>query len=46
MGDLVDLESDLAAIEASFDALSGDEDLPARDVDTRSQYLDDLRRGR
>jgi metal-responsive CopG/Arc/MetJ family transcriptional regulator len=41
-----DLESDLAAIEASFDVLSGDEEFLARGADERSQHLDKLRRGR
>jgi metal-responsive CopG/Arc/MetJ family transcriptional regulator len=41
-----DLESDLAAIEASFDVLSGDEDFLGRGADQRSQHLDSLRRGR
>ena len=41
-----DLESDLAAIEASFDVLSGDEEFLARGADERSQHLDKVRRGR
>ena len=41
-----DLESDLAAIEASFDVLSGDEEFLARGADKRSQHLDKVRRGR
>jgi predicted DNA-binding protein len=41
-----DLESDLAAIEASFDVLSGDEDFVARGADQRSQHLDNVRRRR
>jgi metal-responsive CopG/Arc/MetJ family transcriptional regulator len=41
-----DLESDLAAIEASFDVLSGDEGgFLTRDADQRSQHLDHMRRG-
>jgi hypothetical protein len=41
-----DLESDLAAIEGSFDVLSSDEDFLARGADERSQHLDSVRRGR
>jgi hypothetical protein len=41
-----DLESDLAAIEASFDVLSSDEDFFARGDDQRSRHLDNVRRGR
>jgi metal-responsive CopG/Arc/MetJ family transcriptional regulator len=41
-----DLESDLAAIEGSFDVLSSDEDLLARGADERSRHLDSVRRGR
>jgi hypothetical protein len=41
-----DLESDLAAIEASFDVLSSDEDVLARGNDERSRHLDNVRRGR
>ena len=41
-----DLESDLAAIEASFDVLSSDEDFLARGNDERSRHLDNVRRGR
>jgi predicted DNA-binding protein len=41
-----DLESDLAAIEASFDVLSGDEDFLARGADKRSKHLDNVRRAR
>ena len=41
-----DLESDLAAIEASFDVLSGDEEFLARGADERSQHLDNVRRRR
>ncbi len=40
-----DLESDLAAIEASFNVLSG-EDVLERGSDERSRYLDKVRRGR
>ena len=38
-----DLESDLAAIEASFNVLSGDEDFLGRGADERSRHLDNLR---
>jgi metal-responsive CopG/Arc/MetJ family transcriptional regulator len=41
-----DLESDLAAIEASFDVLSGDEDFLVRGADQRSQHLDIVRHRR
>ncbi len=41
-----DLESDLAAIEASFDVLSSDESFLIRSVDERSEHLDNVRRGR
>ena len=41
-----DLESDLAAIEGSFDVLSSDEDFLARGADERSRHLDNVRRGR
>jgi hypothetical protein len=41
-----DLESDLVAIEASFDVLSGDEDFLVRGADQRSQHLDNVRHGR
>jgi metal-responsive CopG/Arc/MetJ family transcriptional regulator len=41
-----ELESDLAAIEASFDVLSGEEDFLTRGADQRSQHLDKVRRGR
>ena len=41
-----DLESDLAAIEASFDVLSNDDQFLARGVDERSRHLDTVRRGR
>jgi metal-responsive CopG/Arc/MetJ family transcriptional regulator len=40
------LESDLAAIKASFDVLSNDDDFLARGVDERSRHLDNVRRGR
>jgi metal-responsive CopG/Arc/MetJ family transcriptional regulator len=40
-----DLDSDLAAIEASFDVLIGDETLLGRGSDERSQHLDDVRGG-
>jgi hypothetical protein len=40
------LESDLAAIEASFDVLSSDEQFLERGVDERSRHLDTVRRGR
>jgi hypothetical protein len=40
-----DLESDLSAIEGSFDVLSRDESFPGRDVDGRSRHLDNVRRG-
>jgi metal-responsive CopG/Arc/MetJ family transcriptional regulator len=40
-----DLESDLAAIEASFNVLSG-EDFLERRSDERSRHLDNVRRGR
>jgi hypothetical protein len=40
------LESDLAAIDASFDVLSSDEEFLERDVDDRSRHLDNVRRGR
>ena len=40
------LESDLVAIEASFDVLSSDEDFLARGVDERSRHLDNVRRAR
>jgi metal-responsive CopG/Arc/MetJ family transcriptional regulator len=38
-----DLESDLAAIEASFNVLSGDEDFLERAADERSRHLDKVR---
>jgi metal-responsive CopG/Arc/MetJ family transcriptional regulator len=38
-----DLESDLAAIEASFNVLSGDEDFLERGADERSRHLDKVR---
>jgi len=38
-----DLESDLAAIEASYNVLSGDGDFVARGVDERARHLDDVR---
>jgi hypothetical protein len=41
-----DLESDLAAIEGSFDVLSRDEDFLGRGADERSRHLDSVRRGR
>jgi metal-responsive CopG/Arc/MetJ family transcriptional regulator len=41
-----DLESDLAAIEASFDVLTGDENFLTRGADQRSQHLDNVSRGR
>jgi hypothetical protein len=41
-----DLESDLAAIDGSFNVLAGDESLLPRGPDERAQHLDDLRRGR
>ncbi|MHB8318348.1 MAG: ribbon-helix-helix domain-containing protein [Acidimicrobiales bacterium] len=41
-----DLESDLAAIEASFDVLSSDEDFLERGTDKRSRHLNNVRRGR
>ena len=40
------LESDLAAIEASFNVLSGHEDFLGRGLDERSRHLDKVRRGR
>jgi hypothetical protein len=40
------VESDLAAIEASFDVLSGEETFPERGADQRSQHLDKVRRRR
>jgi Ribbon-helix-helix protein, copG family len=40
-----DLESDLVAIEASFNVLSG-EDFLERGSDERSRHLDKVRRGR
>jgi metal-responsive CopG/Arc/MetJ family transcriptional regulator len=40
-----DLESDLAAIEASFNVLSA-EDFLERGPDGRSRHLDQVRRGR
>lgn len=41
-----DLESDLAAIEGSFDVLSRDEDFLERGADERSRHLDNARRRR
>jgi metal-responsive CopG/Arc/MetJ family transcriptional regulator len=41
-----DLESDLAAIEASFNVLSGDEAFLERGADERSRHLDKVRGGR
>jgi len=41
-----DLESDLAAIEASFNVLSGDEDFLERGADERSRHLDKVRNRR
>jgi hypothetical protein len=40
-----DLESDLAAIEESFDVVSGDEGLLDRGADERSRHLDKVREG-
>jgi hypothetical protein len=41
-----DLESDLAAIEESFNVLFGDEDFLDRGADERSRHLDRVRQGR
>jgi Ribbon-helix-helix protein, copG family len=41
-----DLESDLAAIEASFNVLSGEDDFLERRPDARSRHLDKVRRVR
>jgi len=41
-----DLESDLAAIEASFNVLSGEENFLERGTDDRSRHLDNVRGGR
>ncbi len=41
-----DLDSDLAAIEASFGVLPAGDDLPVRGPDARSWHLDTVRRGR
>ena len=41
-----DLESDLAAIEESFDVVSDDEDFLDRGADERSRHLDQVRGGR
>jgi metal-responsive CopG/Arc/MetJ family transcriptional regulator len=38
-----DLESDLAAIEASFNVLAGDEDFLERGADDRSAHLENVR---
>jgi metal-responsive CopG/Arc/MetJ family transcriptional regulator len=38
-----DLESDLAAIEASFNVLAGDEDFLERGADERSTHLEKAR---
>jgi hypothetical protein len=38
-----DLESDLAAIEASFNVLAGDEDFLDRGGDERSRHLEKVR---
>jgi hypothetical protein len=40
-----DLESDLAAIEDSFDVLSRNEDFLERGADGRSRHLDNVRGG-
>lgn len=40
-----DVESDLAAIEASFGVLSGDEVAPPRGADERARHLDRVRTG-
>ncbi|HUZ78337.1 MAG TPA: CopG family transcriptional regulator [Chloroflexota bacterium] len=40
-----DLESDLAAIEASFGVLAAENDFPQRGNDDRSRHLDLVRRG-
>lgn len=39
-----DLDSDLAAIEASFGVLGVDEGMPVRGPDQRGRHLDQLRR--
>ena len=41
-----DLESDLAAIEASFNVLSDEENFLERGIDDRSRHLDNVRGGR
>jgi Ribbon-helix-helix protein, copG family len=41
-----DLESDLAAIEASFNVLSDEENFLERGTDDRSRHLDSVRGGR
>jgi hypothetical protein len=41
-----DLESDLAAIEASFNVLSDEENFLERGTDDRSRHLDNVRGGR
>jgi hypothetical protein len=38
-----DLESDLAAIEASFNVLAGDEEFLERGTDERSDHLEKIR---
>jgi hypothetical protein len=41
-----DLESELAAIEASFNIIAGEENFIERNTDDRSRHLDKVRSGR
>ncbi|MGD0440808.1 MAG: hypothetical protein ABSB52_09300 [Acidimicrobiales bacterium] len=41
-----DLESELAAIEASFNIIAGEENFVERNTDDRSRHLDKVRSGR
>ena len=45
-GDAMDLEGDLAAIEASFGMLTGDEEFLGRSPDDRARHLDEVGRRR